>query len=161
MVPHTADAGIRAVAADLPTLFEEAAAALAELTTDHDLGLAPSIWRPIVIRADDLGALAFAWLNELVSLADVHRAAIVVASVDRLEQRPGRPGSSRGEGRARAPLPTEAQGSGTWRLAGRLGLHPFGALGVRPRCQVKSATYHGLSIERTEAGWVMQAVLDV
>jgi SHS2 domain-containing protein len=140
VLPHTADTGLRAWAPDLPGLFEEAAGALAEIAAEvaepHDRRDARDT--AVAVEARDLVGLAFAWLSELVGLADATHSALVETRIARIEQGP--------EG---------------WRLEGCarfVGPHP-GA--VRPRHDVKSATYHGLAVERMGGGWSLTAYLDI
>jgi SHS2 domain-containing protein len=156
LLPHTSDVGFRAVAADPRGLFEEAATALAELSADADPGVGPSAWHRVELAADDLPGLAFAWLNELISLADLQHAAIREATVERLDRS--------GDG-SREPCVDRGRdgdgGPGPWRLSARLGLRKFSEGGLRPRLGLKSATYHGLLAQRVGAAWEMQAILDV
>ena len=148
LVGHTADLGLTAAAPDLPSLFEEAALALAEASADID----PSPAEPgsrdaasgeaIELEAGDLAALAYAWLNELIGLAQ-----------------------ARGEALARTEVATvkEAPDNG-WRLVGRAWFVPFTAgdgPGARARLDVKSATYHRLAVRRGRRGWRLTAYLDV
>ena len=138
ILAHTADAGLRAEAPDLPALFEEAAAALGELggevAPDAPLGTPDAI----ALEASDLAALAFAWLHELVGLADLRHAALARAEV------------------------TRVQGiDGSWRLTGRAWFVPRDGRSARPRRDIKSATYHGLAVERSGGGWRMIAYLDL
>jgi SHS2 domain-containing protein len=142
-LPHTADAGFTATAPSLPQLFEESAAALSDLTTSRGRGVEASSWEQVVLDADDLPGLAFAWLNELIALADIHRAAIVATAIDRLEVR----GASAEDGR--------------WHLESRVGLRATSEPGVRVLRQLKSATYHGLTVEGRGTRWTMRAYVDV
>jgi SHS2 domain-containing protein len=142
LLPHTADAGLEATAPDLSALFEEAGCALAEVAADLLPGAAAAAWEDIVVSAGDLPALAYAWLNELVALAEVRHAALVAVSVDGVD----------------GPLDDRAGG---WRLRGRIGLSPLGDPGVRSRHQVKSATFHGLVVQRAGDGWILRAYLDL
>ena len=139
--PHTADVGIRAHAPDLAGLFEEAARAVAEIGADAlPDGPAATIGGPsnaglhIDLEAADLPGLAFAWLNELIGLADIH------GPLARTEV-----------------VAVEALSAGGWRLRGRAA---FGG-GARPRLDIKSATLHGLVVERAGDGWRLAAYLDV
>lgn len=136
-LPHTADAGLRAEAPDLPRLFEEAATALAELAADVDPSVA-SAETGITLEALDLIGLAFAWLNELVGLVDVH-GALAGTRVASVEQAPG----------------------GGWRLRATASLAPFDQVLVRRRADVKSATYHGLLVEPVDGGWSLVAYVDI
>jgi SHS2 domain-containing protein len=121
-------------------LFEETATALAELTAELAPGAEVSTWEDVTVEGHDLAGLAYAWLNELIALMDIHRAGIVAVSVDRLE-------------RVEPDL--------AWGLHARVGLRPYAEGGVRPRSQAKAATYHGLAVERGPDGWTLRAYLDV
>jgi SHS2 domain-containing protein len=142
-VPHTADAGLLAIAPTLPLLFEEVAAALAELSADVAPGVAPSAWEAIDLEAADLPGLAYEWLNELIALGELHRGVVVEAIVERIDE----PGATV----AGAP----------WRLRGRVGIAPYSPGGARPRRHVKSATFHRLEAGRRGGRWAMQAYLDI
>jgi SHS2 domain-containing protein len=140
LLPHTADAGLRAWAPTLAGLFEEAADALAALAADIAAGVRPDREADIDLDAADLDALAFSWLNELIGLIDVH-GALVSARVGGLAQSPG---------------------SGRWELRAEARLVRIDGLAVQRRDDVKSATYHGLAVAPTTAGgWSMTAYLDL
>jgi SHS2 domain-containing protein len=140
ILPHTADAGLYAVAPDLSSAFDEIAIALAELAAEVEPGAvpAPRVERcAIDLAGVDLPALAFAWLNELIGLSDVH-GALVCANVDAIEH--------------------AADG---WHLTGEARFIPFDGRFVRPRVGVKSATYHRLAVEPISGGWSVTAYLDL
>jgi SHS2 domain-containing protein len=145
-LPHTADTGIEATGPDLASAFEEAGLALAGLTADIDLEaiaeLGPTAsppLRPVELTAADPVALAFAWLDDLVGRVDLDGALAGVA-VDSVE------GSS----------------SDGWRLRARVGCLPFDGRHVRRRADVKSVTYHQLSVEPLAGGgWRLTAYLDI
>lgn len=139
-LPHTADVGLRAEAPDLPALFEEAAAALAELAADVPPG-ATGVERRVERSATDLEGLAFAWLDELIGLADAEGAAVAATIIEAVEERGG----------PDAP----------WLLRARVRLVAYGPDGARPRVGVKSPTYHGLRVEPHDGGWALTAYLDV
>jgi SHS2 domain-containing protein len=153
-LPHTADAGLRACAADLAALFEEAAAALAELAAD----VAPDARRTseaqIELRAADLAGLAFAWLNELIGLSDTGRGPLAATRVERIAPI----GAARPAPSADASVPGPAGG---WSLIGCAWFARLDRDRVRPRVGVKSATFHRLSVEESSAGWSLVAYLDV
>ncbi len=162
-IEHTADVGLRASAADLAGLFEEAALALAEIAADAPRP-APAEWamgglvcERIALEAPDLAALAFAWLNELIGLADASRSALISAAVETVvpDRAAVAAGGPAGRDRARGGVTP-----GGWRLAATACFVPFGP-GVRPRLGVKSATYHGLAVDGGETGWTLTAYLDV
>lgn len=146
---HTADVGLRAAAAGLPSLFEEAAVALAEVMAEFDaLGaragdLARRDGELIELEADDLVGLAFAWLNELIGRAQAAGEALLRTAVERIDEAPGGLG---------------------WRLRARAWLIPYRegeGMAVRPCHDVKSATYHRLTVRRQRGGWTLTAYLDV
>jgi SHS2 domain-containing protein len=136
--------GLRAEAPDLPGLFEEAASALADASADRGPGderPSPGAEAAIDLAAADLAALAFAWLNELIGLAQ-----------------------SRGEALSRAVVTEVEQEPDGWRLRGRAAFVPFarrGRGGPRARVDVKSATFHRLAVRPARGGWEMTAYLDV
>lgn len=140
---HTADAAIRAWAATLPGLFEEAAAALSELTVEIGEGVRPAAWTVVELAGHDLDALAYGWLNELIGCAEVERRAIAVAAVGEL-RRPGAHETPDG-----------------WRLRARVGLVAYEAGRVDALRHVKAVTLHGLRVGERDDGWSMDAVVDL
>jgi SHS2 domain-containing protein len=142
-LPHTADAGFMAAASDLPALFCEAATALSEISAEIAPGLAPSIWHAVELAADDLPALAYAWLNELIALRDIHHGAVVATGFVQVDG------------------PSNDGARGTWSLRGRVGLCPYVEGGVRVLREPKSATYHGLALKRSGGCWTLRAYLDL
>lgn len=148
ILPHTADAGIAAEGPTLEALFEEAAAAIAELSADVEQAEPPEaaetgrgpgrhVRRSVELSAPDLVGLAFAWLNECIGLVDVV-GAIVGCRVFAVDVR-----------------------SGEARLRASVDLVPFDGIRVRRRADVKSATYHGLAVEPAAGGWRLTAYLDL
>jgi SHS2 domain-containing protein len=134
---HTADVGFRAVAPDAAGVFEEAAAALAELGAD--VHTAQRLQRqPVEISAEDLTELMFGWLNELIGLAEVRGEALVRADASSVE----------------------AVGA-DWVVRGQAWFAPFDWTGVRPRLQVKAATLHRLRVLPTAEGWCAEAYFDI
>jgi len=140
--------GLTAVAPDLPALFEESALALSELTcrlpeggSDHPLDVREE---SVELVARDLVSLAFLWLNELIGLGELRRAAMVGATVERVEV-PSDAGDR----------PPEV------RLLARIRLVPFDDAAVRPGVPVKSATFHRLAVTPTRDGWRLVGYLDV
>jgi SHS2 domain-containing protein len=142
-LPHTADAGFMAAASDLPALFQESAVALAEIAAEIAPGTEASIGHDVSLEADDLPSLAYAWLNELIALADINHAAVVSTRVMGVDSH------------------AADKAVGSWSLRARVGLRPYAAGGVRVLREPKSATYHGLVVERTGACWTLRAYLDL
>jgi SHS2 domain-containing protein len=143
VVDHTADARLRVWAETLPALFEETCAALSTLTVEIDPGVPHPAWVETEVDGHDLEHLAFAWLNELIALAEMRHRAIACAEVIEL---------------------TEAgpeAGDRSWRLRGRVGLQAFDPAAVRALRQVKAATLHELEIGGGRDGWHLAAVVDI
>lgn len=83
---HTGEVRLRLRGADLVSLFEEAASALAELMLgDGPHGIIGSSER-VVVRAPDREALLAAWIDELVFLSETKKRVWVEAKVDRLSE---------------------------------------------------------------------------
>ena len=137
LLAHTADVGFRAAAPNAAGLFEEAAAALAELSADVH-GTEQLEPQPIGVAAADLTELMFRWLNELIGLAEVRGQALVRADASRVE----------------------ADGPG-WAVNGTAWFAPFDGTDVRPRLQVKAATLHRLRVVPARAGWRAEAYVDI
>jgi len=138
-LPHTADVGIMAWSDDLPGLFREAACALGDQIADVHPGSAPVAWITVRVQGSDLAGLAFAWLNALITEAEITRGALVESRVDRVARRD----------------------NGTWVIEARAGLAPFDGTAIRVRRPPKSATYHDLVVEPRGSGWLLRAYLDV
>lgn len=134
---HTADAGIEAWAEAERDLLEEAAVALAELAADVEPGTATNDHETISLEASDAEALVFEWLNELVGLIDARGAAVIGVTVT--EAGLGRPS----------------------RLRAVVDLVPVDGGRVRRRSDIKSATYHQLSVRRGPDGWTLAVFLDI
>lgn len=140
ILAHTADVGLTAAAGNLPGCFEEAALALRDVQADLQPSTAHLAARPVRLRAPDLAALAYAWLNELIGLADASHAAVAGARVARVDHVAGR---------------------AEWEIVGSVRLAPFGGISARPRLDVKSATLHRLTVEPEGDRWRLTAYLDV
>jgi len=149
LIGHTADSGISASGPDLPALFEEAAAALAESSAIVAPGVTASTVEDVSVDGDDLEHLAFAWLNELIGLSEIRGGAIVAVEVERVT------------GPDAAGVPGASRRPGQWKLGGRVWFCSLGTAGVQPVGHVKAATYHGLRVERLAGAWTLRAYLDV
>ena len=138
-LPHTADAGFAATGPTLAGLFEEAARAVGEVTADVPPDVRPDTWTRIELAAADLPGLAYAWLNALIAQGEIAHGALVAADV----------------------VEAVAAEEGGCRLHGRAGFRRFEHGDVRVRRPPKSATFHGLAVEKLPGGWRMTAYLDV
>lgn len=130
---HTADLGLRIRAADLDTLFAEAAQALfATLVEDLDT-VAPVRALDVVIPGEDREYLLFDWLRELLYRFDAEHLLL-----SRFEVRVGADG-------LRAVVRGEPLDRARHELA-----H-----------EVKAITYHGLRVEATADGWLAEVIVDI
>lgn len=77
---HTADWAIRVLAADLESLFEQAALGMFGLIGCANLD-AEAITRPITLQAADLETLLVSWLEELLYLLDTENLMMTKANV--------------------------------------------------------------------------------
>jgi SHS2 domain-containing protein len=130
---HTADLGLRVRAADLDTLFAEAAACLFSAIVENPADIRPETPVTFELAGDDREFLLFDWLKELLYRFDGEHLLFGRFEV-RVTDR-GLTGTARGE-----PLdPTR-----------HVLLH-----------EVKAITYHGLKMERTDDGWLAEIIVDI
>ncbi len=130
---HTADLGLRAHAADLNTLFAEAARCLISAIVEDPQSVRPLLEQSIAIGGDDRELLLFDFLRELLYRFDADHMLfcdfVVTVRPD------GLTATVRGEPRepARHVLSHE----------------------------VKAITYHGLIVQATEHGWLAEVIVDI
>lgn len=130
---HTADVGLRVRAADLDTLFREAAEALFEVIVE-DLGtVRPAQQVDITLAGDDREYLFFDWLKELLYHFDAEHLLMGKFAVHVTEQ--GLTGTAWGE--------------------------PLDRLRHNLEHEVKAITYHGLRVEPTADGWLAEVIVDI
>jgi SHS2 domain-containing protein len=130
---HTADLGLRARAADLDTLFAEAAACLFSAVVE-DLGtVRPARRIDVKIDGTEREYLLFDWLRELLYRFDSRRLLL-----SRFEARVGEGG-----------------------LEGSAWGEPFDPARHALGHEVKAITYHGLKVERTPDGWLAEVIVDI
>jgi SHS2 domain-containing protein len=130
---HTADLGLRARAADLNTLFAEAAEALFE-TLVEDLGTVLATQsRNLHLSGTDREYLLFDWLKELLYLFDAEH--FLCCRFDVQVAADGLIGTAWGE-----PLDRSR--------------HELGH-------EVKAITYHGLRVEQTADDWLVEVIVDI
>ncbi|MDP9340984.1 MAG: archease [Actinomycetota bacterium] len=122
ILEHTADVGLRAWGASPEEAFEQAGWALAEILGAAAEGL-PGVSRRVRAEADDLGALAVAFLDELLFLHESEEAGFAAIRVSRVGERD---------------------------LQAEVGLTPL--LGEPEGTAVKAATYHQLDVRRDPGG---------
>lgn len=131
---HTADLGLRARAADLDTLFAEAAACLFSAVVEDISAIRPNQTVDIAVTGTDREFLLFDWLRELLREAD--EGGLVFGRFEVKVTDSGLTGTAWGE-----PL------------------DPARHLLSR---EVKAITYHDLKVEQTAAGgWLAEVIVDI
>ena len=130
---HTADLGLRVRAADLDTLFAEAALALFSAVTEDQAAIRPAQMIEVTLPADDLTYLLFDWLKALLYRFDADHLLFGKFEVRVSES--GLTGRAWGEpvDRARHVLDHE----------------------------VKAITYHGLRVEQVGDQWEAEVIVDI
>jgi SHS2 domain-containing protein len=133
ILAHTADVGLRVVAPSLNSLFAEAGQGFFSLIVSNLRDVEPRTRVEFDIEGRDLAYLLADWLNELLFTFESKRLLLAQFEVD--VQRDGLKAAARGEivDESRHILDHE----------------------------VKAVTYHGLRVERIEAGWIAEVILDV
>lgn len=84
-IDHTADWAMRVRAADLPGLFEAAAAGLASLLVEEPANVPREMRRELTLEAADAESLLVAWLGELAYWAETERLVFPKTTVVALE----------------------------------------------------------------------------
>ncbi len=130
---HTADLGLRIHAADLDTLFVEAAQALFTAIVEDLATVQPLQRLDIRLEADDHEYLLFDWLKELLYHFDAEHLLL------------GR---------------FEVQVSGT-SLTGCAWGEPLDPARHVLSHEVKAITYHGLRVEPAADGWLAEVIVDI
>lgn len=130
---HTADLGMRVEAADLDSLFRDSARGLYAMILEQPPAGARGERHELHVEAECREHLLFDWLNELLYLFETRRLVF-----GELEVHVG-------------------AGELTAVAFGRV-LDPERDVLLR---EVKAITYHGLRVERAEAGWVAEVIVDI
>ncbi|HMF12789.1 MAG TPA: archease [Gemmataceae bacterium] len=130
---HTADLGLRIRAADLDTLFADAAAALFSAIVE-DLGtVRPAQHVDVRIAGEEREFLLFDWLKELLYRFDSEHLLF-----------------------SRFPVHVAADG-----LTGSAWGEPIEQTRHELAHEVKAITYHGLRVEQTSEGWIAEVIVDI
>ena len=130
---HTADLGLRIRAADLNTLFGEAAEALFAAIVEDPSAVRTLQKEEVRLPGDAREYLLFDWLRELLYLFDGRRLVFGRFEVKLSEA--GLEGAAWGE-----PLDPARHGLGH---------------------EVKAITYHGLKVEPADGGWLAEVIVDI
>jgi SHS2 domain-containing protein len=130
---HTADLGLRIVAADLSTLFAEAGLALQSALVEDPGTIAAVRSVAIQLPPDDLDYLLFDWLKALLYHFEEERLLFCRFDVKVDEK----------------GLTAVAQGE------------PFDAARHELSHEVKAITYHELKVEKAPDGWLAEVIVDI
>jgi SHS2 domain-containing protein len=130
---HTADLGLRVRAADLNTLFAEAATALFSVIVEDPGTVVARQSLQVRLDGDDREYLLFDWLRTLLYSFDAEH--LLFCKFDVQVEAGGLTATAWGEPLDRAR-------------------HELGH-------EVKAITYHGLRVERTADGWLAEVVVDI
>ena len=133
MFEHTADLGLRVRAADLDTLFAEAAEALFAAIVEGPGTVVASQRVDVRLPPDDREYLLFDWLKALLYHFDADHLLF-----------------SRFEVRL-------ADGG----LTGKAWGEPLDRSRHELSHEVKAITYHGLKVEQTADGWLAEVIVDI
>jgi len=133
ILEHPADVGFHAYGATQPELFENAAAALLALGCETS-AIQENVRRELSAAGESTEALFYAWLAEILAVADAEGLVFRRAKVTELN-----------EGRVRGV----AYGEKFDRSRHNAGTY------------IKAVTFHQLEVRRTVQGWRARVFLDV
>jgi len=139
ILEHPADVGFLAYGATLPQLFENAGLALCSLACAPDK-IEERDQREIVATGADIETLLYAWLTEILSLADAEQLVFCSVTVAQLREPTAEAvGEVRGAARGEK-FNRDRHAAGTY---------------------IKAVTLHQFAVERTPAGYRARVFLDV
>jgi SHS2 domain-containing protein len=130
---HTADLGLRVRAADLGTLFCEAANALTSILVDNPASIELRERLEFHLEADDLAYLLFDWLREI--LYRFEGEGILLGSFE-------------------VNVLGNSLSGNAWGESVDRNKHVLAH-------EVKAITYHGLKVEQTADGWLAEVIVDI
>jgi SHS2 domain-containing protein len=130
---HTADLGLRVRAADLDTLFAEAATALFSTIVEDLATVRPAQLIRIELAKDEPDYLLFDWLKALLYHFDAEHLLLT-----------------------RFEVKVDDTG-----LKGRAWGEPLDRSRHELGHEVKAITYHGLRVERTADGYLAEVIVDI
>jgi len=134
LIEHTADTGLRVFGSSIETLFENAGLGLlSTLVQDLD-AMTPSSTVAVELEAPDDADLLVDWLNDRLFRFDAREEIHAWATVERVR-----------DGKLRA---TSGYRKVDWERD-------------RFHAEIKSATYHGLRLERQGELWVAEVIFDL
>ncbi len=132
---HTADLGLRVLAADLPDLFRTAAEGLFDVIVANRGDVQVVATDSVSLSAETTEDLLFTWLNELIYQSETQHRLYTRFDI--------------------------ALDSTDCRLEGTIGGEPIDRGRHVLDHEVKAATRHGLSLRQEQGGWVAEVILDI
>jgi SHS2 domain-containing protein len=139
IIEHPADVGFLAYGRTLAQLFENAALAMCSLACAPDR-IDETTRREIIVGGADLESLLYAWLAEILGIADAEQLVFRRAAIAQLhEPQNGEPGEARGIAYGEA-FDRARHAAGTY---------------------IKAVTLHRFMIERTPDGFCARVFLDL
>ena len=139
IIEHPADVGFFAYGDTLPALFENAALAMCSLACAPER-IEVRANREIVASGADLESLLYAWLAEILAIADADQLVFRRVEVTHLRvPQPRVPGEVRGIAHGEA-FDRERHAAGTY---------------------IKAVTLHQFTVERTQQGYRARVFLDL
>jgi SHS2 domain-containing protein len=133
ILEHPADVGFRAYGATREELFANAALALLSIAGDID-SIEERESREIETTGDDTAELLYAWLAEIVAVADADRLVLRRVAVTVLSE---------------------------GRVTGVAYGEPYDRARHRAGTAIKAVTFHRFLVKQTPAGWVAEVFLDL
>lgn len=130
---HTADLGLRVRAANLNTVFAEAADCLFSVIVENPESIRAIDEQSLELAGEDREYLLFDWLRELLNRFETEHWLLAKSEV-----RVGPTG-----------------------LSARLWGEPFDPARHRLAHEVKAITYHELSLKPTPDGWLAEVIIDI
>lgn len=130
---HTADLGLRIRAADLDTLFVEAAQALFSAIVEDLASVRPGQRIEVTLQGKDREYLLFDWLRELLYHLDAERLLF---------------------GKFEVHVRDDGLTASAWG-------EPIDPSRHNLEHEVKAITYHGLRVEKIGAGWEAEVIVDI
>ncbi len=133
ILEHPADVGFRAYGATREELFANAALALLSIAGDIE-SIEERERREIEATGDDTEELLYAWLAEIVAVADADRLVLRRVEVTSLTEK---------------------------RAAGVAYGERYDRTRHRAGTAIKAVTFHRFLVEQTPAGWIAEVFLDL
>lgn len=133
ILDHPADVGFVAYGRNFEELFENAALAMLTLACDLD-AIGEKKSRDLTAAGADHESLLYAWLAEILAIADAEQLVFRRADVTAMDG-----------GHVRGTLHGE----------------PFDKTRHQAGTYIKAVTYHQLKVEKTADGWTARVYLDV